>query len=220
MSVIVELSVPAEEFHLGRLLGMDGGTRVVLESVVPLGTRSVPFIRVFEARESFESSVGADPSVEDIHVVSSHDDETLYALDWNGTDDVFFEGVMEHGGTVLEATGAESTWSFELRFEQHEHLSAFQAHCREEGIPVDFQRLFNPTKPDAGPWYGLTPAQRTALLRAVDDGYYSIPREITTKELAGSFGISDQAMTERLRRGVTNLVTNTIQVSEEVAKQL
>lgn len=220
MSVIVELTLPAEEFHLGRLLGMDGETRVVLESVVPLGAKSIPFIRVFEARESFEASVGGDPAVEDIHVVSTHDDETLYALNWNGSNDEFFEGVIEHGGTVLEATGTESTWAFELRFEQHEHLSEFQAYCRETGIPVDFQRLFNPTKPDAGPWYGLTPAQRTALLRAVDEGYYSIPRKITTKDLAGEFGISDQAMTERLRRGVTNLVTNTIQVSEEVAKQL
>lgn len=179
MSVIVDLSLPASEFHLGRILEMIGETRVELESVVPLGNKSVPFVRVFEGRD-------------------------------------FFEGILVHDGTITGATGTETTWAFEVRFEEHERLSSFQQFCLERGLDVSFDRLYNPTKPDAGPWYGLTAAQRTALLRAVEEGYYSIPREINTRELAAEFGISDQALTERLRRGVTNLVGNTIQVSEEL----
>ncbi|AKH97765.1 bacterio-opsin activator HTH domain-containing protein [Halanaeroarchaeum sulfurireducens] len=171
---------------------------------------------MFEGRDSFEETVSREPSVEDIHVVSEHDDETLYALDWDVAGDEFFEGILKHQGTIMEATGAESTWAFEVRFEKHDQLSSFQDFCQDSGLPVEFKRLYNPTKPDAGPWYGLTAAQRTALLRAVEEGYYAIPREMATKELAAEFGISDQAMTERLRRAVTNLVTNTIQVSEDV----
>ena len=216
MSVIVDLSLPATEFHLGRILGMEAETRVVLESVVPLGDKSVPFLRVFEGRDSFESTVGKDPAVEEIRVISEHDEEILYALDWDISTDEFFEGVLVHDGTITGATGSETTWAFEVRFEEHEKLSSFQEYCVEQDLDVSFNRLYNPTKPDAGPWYGLTAAQRTALLRAVAEGYYSIPRDITTQELAGMFDISDQAMTERLRRGVTNLVTNTIQVSEHV----
>ena len=41
-------------------------------------------------------------------------------------------------------------------------------------------------------------------------GYYSLPRQISTQEIADEFGISDQAVSERLRRGITTLVTNTL----------
>lgn len=216
MSVIVDLSLPAPDFRLGRILKMEGETRAELESVVPLGPKSVPFVRVFEGRESFESTVSREPAVEEIRVVSEHDEEILYALDWDIGGDEFFEGVLKHDGTITDATGSESTWAFEVRFEEHEQLSSFQQFCVERELDVSFNRLYNPTKPDAGPWYGLTAAQRTALLRAIEEGYYSIPRKISTAELAAEFGISDQAMTERLRRAVTNLVKNSIQVSEDL----
>lgn len=66
-----------------------------------------------------------------------------------------------------------------------------------------------------GPWCGLSSAQRIALARAVEAGYYSIPREISTNELAAEFGITDQAVTERLRRGIKNFVTSTLLLSED-----
>jgi predicted DNA binding protein len=76
-------------------------------------------------------------------------------------------------------------------------------------------RVYNPTTPDAGPWYGLTTAQREALVLAVESGYYDIPRTCTTVEVAEELGISDQAVTERLRRAIVNLVDNSLLVAEE-----
>jgi predicted DNA binding protein len=52
-------------------------------------------------------------------------------------------------------------------------------------------------------------------VEAVEEGYYSIPRGISTKELAEEFDISDQALTERLRRAIITLVTNTLAVTGE-----
>ncbi len=115
---------------------------------------------------------------------------------------------------LLQQGGADA-WTFELRFESHDSLSTFQDHCVTHTIPIDVRRLYNPTKPGSGPWYGLTPEQRTALTRAVEEGYYSIPRQISTKALADQFDITDQAMTERLRRAVRNLVTATLLIPEQ-----
>jgi predicted DNA binding protein len=61
-----------------------------------------------------------------------------------------------------------------------------------------------------GAWYGLTPRQRRTLELAVRRGYYDIPRRCTTIELADELGISDQAVTERLRRGIVTFVTNAL----------
>lgn len=215
MNVIVELSIPSHEFELGRILTMEGDTNIVLETLVPLGDRSVPFFRVQGARDSFERAVSDHRAVADIQVVSSNDDETIYALDWDVSSDTFFEGVLDTDANILEARGVERNWRFELRFPSHDALSTFQDYCIEQGIPIEVMGLYNPTDPDAGPWYGLTAMQRTALSRAVEAGYYSIPREVSTRELAAEFDISDQAMTERLRRAIINLVESTLLLSGE-----
>lgn len=218
MSVIVELALPTDEFELGRILEIRDDASIVLETMVPVGERSVPFFRLFDsARSAFEEAVRDHPSVEEVRVVSSHDDESLYALDWEVSQDTFFEGLQAVDAHLLEASGTARQWSFELRFPSHEALSTFREHCVSAGVPLDVRRIFNPTRPDAGPWYGLTPPQREVLVRAVEAGYYSIPRQISTKELAEEFDISDQAVTERLRRAITTLVTNTLHVGERDA---
>lgn len=77
------------------------------------------------------------------------------------------------------------------------------------------RRIYNPSKPEVGPWYGLTAPQREALLLAVHRGYYNIPRQCTTVELAEQLDISDQAVTERLRRAIVTLTTNTLLENED-----
>ncbi len=69
-------------------------------------------------------------------------------------------------------------------------------------------------------WYGVTQAQRETLMRAVQGGYYSIPRRMSTQDLADDLGISDQAVTERLRRAIVALTENTlIAMEEELAEE-
>lgn len=76
-------------------------------------------------------------------------------------------------------------------------------------------RIYNPTTPGTGPWFGLTRRQRTTLELAVERGYYDIPRRCTTIELADELGISDQAVTERLRRGIVAFVANALLLDED-----
>ena len=45
--------------------------------------------------------------------------------------------------------------------------------------------------------------------------YYSIPRQMATRELADEFGISDQAVTERFRRAIETLTENTLIATED-----
>ena len=219
MSVIVEMSIPATAFRLGQILSIGGDATITLDTMVPLGDRSVPFFRHYgDGQGSFETAVRDHPDVSSVHMVTSHDDETLYALDWDSTNDAFLGMVDGLAGHVLEATGGADRWSFQLRFPTHNALSTFQEGCFESDIPVDIERIYNPTKPDAGPWYGLTTPQRETLTEAVEKGYYSLPRRISTKELADSFEVSDQAVTERLRRGIETLVTNTLLLTADEKK--
>lgn len=216
MAVIAHLRIPAESFELGRILDIEHDGTIELENMVPLGEKAVPFFSVSDAvRESFEDSVKNHPSVENIVEVTRHDSERLYSLDWNVGRDVFFQGILELHGQLLSGTGTAHTWEFEIRFPTHEALSEFQEYCSNAHISLEVGRIYNPVRPGTGMWYGVTQPQRETLIRAVQGGYYSIPRRMSTQELADELGISDQAVTERLRRAIVTLTENTLIAMQE-----
>lgn len=214
VSVIADMKVGVEDFELGRILELVPGERLELETVVPLGQETVPFFRVHDqVRESFEARVQSHPAVERIQEVDRQGDQRLYALRWDASNDHFFNAMGRVGAQVLQARGSAEMWRFELRFPDHEALSTFNGLCHDARIDLEVERVYNPTKPSLGPWYGLSERQRETLIRAVEAGYYSIPRRFSTDELAEEFDISDTAVTERLRRAIRVLTENTLLVT-------
>lgn len=211
MSVVVEVQIPSADFELGRILHVEGAASIELESLVPTGGATVPLFWVYDAPcGSFLETVKGHPAVSDASAVDEFEERTLFTLDWDANHDHVFQGIAEFDGQLLGAVGTGGAWEFELRFPNHEAFSAFSDHCTAAQISLDVTRIYNPTYPDAGPWYGLTDPQQEALRLAVEMGYYHIPRGCTTQELADELGISDQAVTERLRRAIVALVTYTL----------
>jgi hypothetical protein len=62
---------------------------------------------------------------------------------------------------------------------------------------------------DAGQ-FSLSDVQRETLRVAYESGYYSVPRAAALGELAARLGVSHQAISERLRRGVGSLIEYTL----------
>jgi predicted DNA binding protein len=214
MSVIVELSVSGEDFGLGQVLEVVSGIAIELESMVPMGETAIPFFWVHNShRDTFTANLAEQDLITEISEIDTLESKTLYALEWDGETDKLFQGIQQQGAQVLSATGTPREWEFELRFPDHEALSDFQRYCNQAQIALNVARIYNPTRPDSGPWFGLTPVQRETLLLAIERGYYEIPRQCTTLELGEELGVSDQAITERLRRAIVTLVSNTVQFS-------
>lgn len=215
MSVIAEFRVPSTDFELGRILSIDGDTTIELERLVPIGEATVPLFWVHNTtRESLVENVQNHSSVNDATEIDVFEDQTLFTLDWESTEDRLIEGIQLCQGQLLNATGTSEGWEFKLRFADHDVLTAFSTYCEDSDISLDIKYVYNPTELDAHPWYSLTAPQREAMTLAVRKGYYDIPRGCTTKELAAELGISDQAVTERLRRGIVTLVSNTLITDE------
>ncbi|WP_336345991.1 helix-turn-helix domain-containing protein [Halalkalicoccus ordinarius] len=211
MSVIAELQIAGSEFALGRTLEAVSGTAIELENMVPMGESPVPFFWVHNSDcEEIEANLSNQETVQKITEIDNLNGRTLYALEWTIDQDELFRGIQEQHAQVLGATGTIVDWEFELRFPSHEALSDFQRYCKQEQIEISVRRIYNPTKPGTGPWFGLTPMQRETLLLATEMGYYNIPRECSTIDLAERLEISDQAVTERLRRAIVTLVSNTL----------
>lgn len=216
MSVITEFRIRSAAFELGRILSVEDPTFMELETLVPLGETNAPLIWVFDATDdSFVEAVQPHPNVDRAREMDVFDDRTLFSLDWDANGDQFFRGLRANGGQLLSAIGTPRTWKFEVRFPDYDDLGEFRSHCEDANVSLEIDRVYDPTETDAGPWYGLTEPQRTAIVLAVKKGYYSLPRRCSTKALAEQLGISDQAVTERLRRAIDVLVRNTLVVSEE-----
>jgi predicted DNA binding protein len=215
MSVIVEFQVQSSDFELGRILRMEGASTIELERLVPVDESTVPLFWIHKgARESFIRGVREHATVDSVSAVEEFDDRMLFTLDWDARQDHIFAGISRYDGQLMTAQGTPDRWQFEVRFHDHESLSGFTSHCRDEGVAVELCRIYHPTEGDVDPWYGLTDPQREALVLAVESGYYDIPRGCTTKNIASQLGISDQAVTERLRRAIASLTAATLITAE------
>jgi hypothetical protein len=215
MNVIAGVRVPAHEFEFGRALRLDEGTTVRLESGCVDGEMMTIFFWLSgTATEGFSDRVASHESVANLDRLATVDGRTLYSLTWDAAADAFVSGLVDNGVKVLTAVGRPGAWEFDLRFPSRGALADFREECEADGVTLSIERVYNPSKPGTGPWFGLTDRQRRTLELAVRRGYYDIPRRCTTVELAEALGISDQAVTERLRRGIVAFVTNALLAPE------
>lgn len=214
-SIIVELQVPGEEFTLGRILDSLDQGHIAFETTVPTGEGSVPLFWVYNGdTDRFEASVKDHAMVEGLRRLDEFQDRTLYALDWHADTDILLTTIRAHDAHLLAASRTDTLWTLELRFPNHEALSEFQTDADANDLSLSVHRLYNPIRPDAKASYGLTDPQREALEFAVTSGHYAVPRETSTIELAEELGISDQSVSERLRRAIVTLVSNTLLSNE------
>ena len=215
MSVIAELRVAAGEFELGRILRSVDPLEIELERMVPLGRRPIPFVLVHDGgSEALETSLAGAPGVGAVREVDRYDGTVLYTLDWDASRDRLLGAMDAVGAQLLSGRGAGTAWTFEVRFPSHAALSAFNDRCADAGIDITADRVYDPRKPAEEPWFGLTGPQRETLVRAVEGGYYDIPRRMSTADLAEEFDVSDQAITERLRRAIVALAEHTLLVPD------
>jgi len=211
MSVVVEFGLDSGEFELGRILELEAGEELQLEAVVPTGERAIPsFWTEGVDAEAFERRVREHDSVEALTVVQTLEGRCLYTLEWDRRSDRVIGGIAAEGGQLLQATGDADGWTFQVRFPTRNALSVYQSQLRDGGLDPSIRRVYTPTDSDGTAGYGLTEYQRETLTLAVERGYYDVPRSCSTAELGNALDVSDQAVTERLRRGTDTLVSNTL----------
>lgn len=211
MSVVVEFGLDSGEFELGRILELEAGEELQLEAVVPTGERAIPsFWTEGVDAEAFERLVREHESVEALTAVQTLEKRCLYTLEWDRRADRAIGAIRSEGGQLLQATGRDDRWAFQVRFPTHDALSAYQSRLRDAGLEPSVKRVYTPDEPDGTAGYGLTDCQRETLILAVERGYYDVPRSASTADLGAELDVSDQAVTERLRRGTDALVSNTL----------
>lgn len=211
MSVSAHFRVPAEQFPLGDALSVGDEVHIRLESVVPTADAVVPYLwvssevptRVIDAFRNSEY-------VESARLVDEVGSETLVRVHWASDPDGLIGLISDSDAVLLEGEGRGEYWSFRLRFTEHRHLSSFYQACVDHGFSPAVDGVNDPLGSGYDDRFSLTAAQQEALLAALESGYYEVPRRITLEGLATELGISDTALSQRLRRGLTRVLTSTL----------
>jgi predicted DNA binding protein len=214
MSVILEFTIDGEQFALGQVLSGPPQMKVELERIVPTGDAVMPFFWVTgEDFEAFERKLRDSPTVRELLPLDRIGDSALYRVEWLGDREDLIEGIARAEATVLQARGTDR-WIFRLRFSDHDKLGQFQNYCTDRGIAFHVDRVYTLTEEHGrGHRFGLTREQREALVLALQRGYFDTPSQVSLSELAEELGISQQALSNRIRRGNERVLQKTLLAS-------
>jgi predicted DNA binding protein len=211
MATEATFAVPSDQFPLGTVFNQLPGVKVELERIIPERDVVIPFFWVRGTKvDDIENTFDAHPGVREIRLVDSVEDEHLLRVEWELDYDDVLTALIETEVPVLNATGTNQQWTFEVRGEDRTDIAAFQQRCQELDIPVTLTELHALTPVDTAAEAGLTDTQQEALVLAYERGYFESPREVTLAELGEELGITQQAVGSRLRKGSKYIIGSTL----------
>lgn len=161
----------------------------------------------------FEEALADDPTADDYNLLVDIGDRRLYrvTLSAAAAERTTHETAAKYDITFLDVTADATESRIRARVPDREALFAYRDAFREKNLPFRLIGIYDRAGENAdADQYGITAPQREALVRALEAGYFDVPRRITLSQLADDLGISDQALSARLRRGQTNLVQNAL----------
>jgi len=211
MSVLAEVLVPASEFVLADTLTAAPEMRIEIKRVVAGGDRVTPYFWAADGDfEVFEQSLHDDSTIENVLTLEEHqENERFYRVTWETTTPNLITAISDTEGAILEAVSSDGEkWALKILFPSHEKLSKFDDYCTEHGFQYTLERVYQAENPQEEAEYDVTKEQQEALEAAYHAGYFKVPRDTSLTELAEEFGISQNALSARLRRGHHNLVEN------------
>lgn len=209
MAIVAEFTIPPGAIPGGDTLADMPEVTIELERIVPSADVALPFFWMFGGdADQFLEAIRAESDIEEIDVLAEIQHAALFKATWRPDDDVI-RGIRTLEATIMEATGTATEWHFRVRAEDRERLLAFQKIFSDQDIPVQLERIYDLSEilETERP---ITDEQRETLLTAFEMGYFDQPRQVTQSELGEHFGISSQAVATRLRRGIRNMIGQTL----------
>jgi hypothetical protein len=207
MSLVAEYTVCLPEY--AAVLEELPGMRLVVEGMTACDpeTVSVTFWAEGSDFETFEDGLERTAAIQDAKELSDRvDGRKLYQLRLPAAATTYWAWTGL-GGVLLDCTLTHSGMWMRMRFPDRDALAAYHDDCETQDCTFELTGLKS-TDNTENAHGALTTPQTELLTAAVESGYFDVPRRITMADLATEFDISNQAASERLRRGLSNALQN------------
>lgn len=218
MTTVVELEIPADRLGLSRTFdrvstfqfqvgGMIGGSPPLVWAggpdcpTVTAALESDPSVEVIA--NVADDGTGSAPN-DDVGAIPS--DRWLFRLEFGDGVKLFEEIVTKNDGAILTAQGRDNRWMLKLLFHDRESISECHDLLEQYEFKANVTRISG-VDDLATARTPLTQTQYETICKAHELGYFDVPRGVTLKELAAELDISHQALSERLRRSHSALVS-------------
>ena len=216
VSTIAEFSIPTSEFALSETLERRPDMMFEVDRVVAHDTsRVVPFVVATHGEfEGLTEVLEDDSSVAEVDLLDEGEGECYYRMVWSDHAQVIGYMVAEQNATVHEAIASDGEWHLRVFFPERRGLSATNDYAQENGFTLDVTAIYGLEDLEKAQ-HNLSERQYHTLTTAVKRGYFEVPRRINADELADELDISSQALSERFRRAIKNLVKSSLLVDED-----
>lgn len=164
--------------------------------------------------EMFDAALEDDPTVDRIVSEAEYDNEKFYQVDWAEEIKQHFDMTLDEQASLLHAETTNDDWRLTIRFATRDQFDTFRNYLTDQAITYSLENISRATAAQQF-MGGVTAAQREALVMAVEEGYFAIPRDATMEDVAESLDISTQSASERLRRGIEALVETMLVADED-----
>ena len=213
--ILAVFRVEGPTIALTATVGDDGSA--VLHPLRGAGTDPSGDRHLFSVRSDdlgrFEAGLDGDPTVAAFERVVELGDQAVYALRYTDRAVLFSTEVARQNGVVLEMENEGTAWRFKCWLPDRSAAQALWEFGRANDVEVELVRINEYGSVLEGS-YGLTAAQREAVLAALELGYFDEPRGVTLEELADELGISEPSASRLVRRGLKRLLTATLAESD------
>lgn len=216
MAIEASFTIDRKEFPLNAVFEELPDATIELDRVVPTADAVVPYFWIY-AEDVDELSVyqSGDKGIEQFEIIDELEEQVFVRIDWNLDHESVLTALANTDVTLLSGIGKSENWTFEVRTADQERLSEFQSYCNDNEIPIRLTQLHALAPLESDREYDLTDGQVRALVLAYSRGYFDSPRGATQDDLADELGISRQAVSSRLQRGLRRLVASTVVASDE-----
>ncbi|MDQ2051961.1 helix-turn-helix domain-containing protein [Natronolimnohabitans sp. A-GB9] len=218
MGFIAEVQLAHDELALAPTISEHPETTFRYEYEMTPDDRRLQFASVFgDDYTSVEETMTSDPTVSDPTCVATFENRSIYRLEVETDLEIVPDRCGEQGLFVFTITSAERGWTARIHLPDRDALTALRAWYRDRDVSFRVTQLYDTSVSDSGT-YHLTEQQYEILMMAYYSGYFDIPRDSTQDDLAERLEISDSAVSQRLRRAISELIATTIENDRMVAQ--
>jgi hypothetical protein len=200
-----ELRLPASAVALDEAFRSEPSLTCRVEAVAS-GRPDRPFAHTWVGgveRETLRETLHADPSVELREIVTEGNGRWLCDLGFDPAVRLVTTVIGGESGVVRAAAARSGTWRFHLWYPDRTSVGETVATLDGFGIDTDLRQI---RMADGQTDRRLTRKQRETVEAAYRRGYFDVPRQVSLKTLADELDVSHQALSERLRRALTELL--------------
>lgn len=215
MTTVAEIELPADEFALYETLTAFPELQFEVIRIVAHDETLTPYVQVTGGDTSgLDAALEADPSVAEARHVGDLEREQLFWMDWREGIDVVLHMVGDQSAAVVEMRGHDGHWQLRVLFPNRDSLSSTSEFCSDTGLTFTVRNIYELQQSTGRGAFGLSENQYETLVTAAELGYFDVPRSVTMGELASALGVSQQAVSERLRRAHKALVDSALRPEE------